>query len=188
MLSTRSASFVDVREIPMTSPVAQFLSAFASPAPDPAMGDRLDLFGQFVGSWDLRVRDHRDDGTFSETPGEWHFCWALAGRSVADVWICPARTRAGHSSGKHGASLRFPDPANDQWRSIWVEPGLGVAYSFVARATVDGEIVLSDGLDDQCRRRWTFYDIESASLRWRNETSLDGNTWNLNQTFEATRV
>lgn len=168
-------------------PVSDFLATLTSPGPDAEKADGLNLFGQFVGSWDLVVTDYGEDGTTSSTSGEWHFGWVLAGRAIADVWICPRRTSSGRSPGKHGVSIRFPDPTIDGWRSTWLEPGLGAAYVFVARPTGDGGITLTGRFDD-CHRRWTFLDIAPNSFRWRNETSQDGANWRLVQRFEAMRA
>jgi hypothetical protein len=169
------------------APTPALLDAFAADGPDPALGDRLQLFGQFVGSWDLTVTDIDDDGTETTRTGEWHFGWALAGRAVADVWICPRRTPAGDSPGEHGLSLRFHDPSIDAWRSTWMGPARGIVRPFLARA-VDGGIVL-DGSFDGVATRWSFSDITPASFRWRNEVAVDGGPgWRLVQAFEARRA
>lgn len=162
------------------------LDTFAAPGPDPALADRLALFGRFVGTWQLEVTNFAPDGTATTVPGEWHFGWALGGRAVADVWICPPRAADGSSPGEHGLSVRFPDADADTWRSTWVGPARGVVWPFVARP-VDGRIVL-DGHHDGVTRRWSFSDITESTFRWRNEESTDGGaTWRLVQTFSANR-
>ena len=93
-----------------------FLSAFAADGPDPVLADRLHLFGQFVGSWDLDVTTFDTGGTPTQLEGEWHVGWALAGRAVADIWICPRRTPEGSSPGEHGISIRFYDELLGAWR------------------------------------------------------------------------
>jgi hypothetical protein len=163
------------------------LDAFGAPGPDPALADRLALFGQFVGSWDLTVTDIDPDGVETTRPGEWHFGWALAGRAVADVWICPRRTAAGDSPGEHGLSLRFYDPELDAWRSTWMGPGRGIVRAFVARPTDTG--IALHGRFDGVDTRWSFSDITPSSFRWRNEESTDGGaTSRLVQTFDARRA
>jgi hypothetical protein len=163
------------------------LDAFAAPGPDPVLADRLALFGQFVGSWDLTVTDIDPDGAETTLPGEWHFGWALAGRAVADVWICPRRTGSGHSAGEHGLSLRFYDPELGAWRSTWMGPDRGIVRAFVARPTGTG--IALDGRFDGVDIRWSFSDIGPTSFRWRNEESTDGGaSWRLVQTFDARRA
>src|SRR5438067_1641771 len=51
--------------------------------------DKLTLFGQFVGAWDVDVVNHNPDGTTQTVNAEWHFGWILEGRAVQDVWQAP---------------------------------------------------------------------------------------------------
>lgn len=179
----------------MTPTSQTFLDAFAADGPVPELADRLMLFGQFVGSWDLEVVNHGADGSTEELAGEWHFGWALGGRAVADVWICPRRAPDGTSPGEHGVSIRFYDEAIDAWRSTWIGPRRAFVRQFVARAVPDG--IVLEGRFDDVPTRWSFSDIEldpavdvplAISFHWRNETSVDGTTWQLHQTFAARRA
>ena len=168
-------------------PRSALQDAFASPGPAPGLADQLALFGQLVGSWDLEVTDIAPDGTATTTAGEWHFGWALGGRAVADVWICPRRLPDGSSPGEHGLSLRFYDEHLGAWRSTWLGPGRRVVRAFEARAEGDG-IVLSGRFDD-ADLRWSFSDITPTSFHWQNEVSHDGGrTWRVQQTFAARRA
>ena len=168
-------------------PATAFLEAFGADGPDPALAERLHLFGQFVGSWDLSVTDIDADGVETHRSGEWHFGWALAGRAVADVWISPRRTAAGDSPGEHGLSLRFYDQSVDAWRSTWMGPARGIVLSFLARPSVEG--IALEGRHAGVDRRWSFSDITPSSFRWRNEESADGGAhWRLVQTFMARRA
>ncbi len=65
------------------------IEALRASGPHPALADRLMLFGQFVGAWDVDVTNYGPDGTPAQAPGEWHVAWALEGRAVMDVWIAP---------------------------------------------------------------------------------------------------
>lgn len=164
-----------------------FLAAFGADGPDPQLADRLQLFGQFVGSWDLEVTTYDAAGNGVTVPGEWHFGWALAGRAVADVWICPRRSAQVAGDGaEHGASLRFYDESLGAWRSTWIGPVRGIVRPFLARPTDEG-IVLEGSFSEGVATRWVFSSITPTSFRWRNEETRDGG-WHLNQTFEATRA
>ena len=143
------------------------LDAFLCKGPDPAFAGKLQLFGQFVGSWDLTVTNHRPDG--SETvPAEWHFAWALGGRAIQDVWIAPSRAarRDGAREGEWGATLRFYDETIDAWRSTWIGPRHGVVMPFIARG-VGEEIVLEGSFEEGVLTRWIFSRIERDSFSWR---------------------
>ena len=82
--------------------------------PHPEVEPDLAPFRPLIGSWDLIVTWHNEDGTQRSVKGEWHFGWALDGRAVADVWITPSRTvrAAGGESGEWGLSLRFLRPGD----------------------------------------------------------------------------
>jgi hypothetical protein len=78
----------------MTS--VQYADAFLAEGPDPAVADRLQLFGQFVGNWDLVVTTHRPVGSSETISAEWHFAWALGGRAQKRVRCsCKARILGG---------------------------------------------------------------------------------------------
>jgi hypothetical protein len=64
---------------------------FLSDRPDDELAIELELFGQFVGSWDVSVTNYQPDGSTITIPAEWHFAWALGGRAIQDVWIAPSR-------------------------------------------------------------------------------------------------
>ena len=64
---------------------------FLAQGPDPALGDKLQLFGQFVGSWDVVVTNHRPDGSAETIPAEWltpdSFSWrAVDSKDDGDSW------------------------------------------------------------------------------------------------------
>ena len=164
-----------------------FLGAFGASGPDPALAEHLQLFGQFVGSWDLDVTQYGADGNSEHLEGEWHFGWALAGRAVADVWICPRRAADGTSPGEHGVSIRFYDVLLGAWRSTWIGPHRRLVRPFVARSAGD-RIVLEGSFELGVTTRWSFSDITETTFNWRNEESRDGQTWALHQAFAARRV
>ncbi|HEU4698886.1 MAG TPA: hypothetical protein VFS40_06890, partial [Gemmatimonadales bacterium] len=62
------------------------LAALAADGPAADRADRLGLFGQFVGSWEVEVETAGAGGAWSRAAAEWHFGWVLEGRAVADVW------------------------------------------------------------------------------------------------------
>jgi hypothetical protein len=52
-----------------------FLDALAAAGPAPDRAGKMNLYGRFIGSWELDVTEFRDDGTTRRRPGEWHFGW-----------------------------------------------------------------------------------------------------------------
>jgi hypothetical protein len=152
--------------------------------------DQLMLFGQFVGSWQLRWSGRDADGKPAVMNGELHFGWVLGGRAVLDIWIVPGRGEPGEGQPPlafHGSTIRFYDPRIDAWRSTWVEPVNGRVRRFIGRL-VDGDIVLLSD-EDEPQLRWRFTEIGPRSFRWRAESSHDGGaTWEFDEEMLATRV
>lgn len=143
--------------------------------PHPDLADQLALFGQLVGSWDLEVTGYPANAPPVQELGEWHFGWALDGRAIVDVWICPRRDLRAHrpQAGDYGATLRFFDPAIGAWRSTWIGPVRHVVQPFIARQE-GAEIVLDGAAQDGVMTRWIFAEITADSFRWRHVTSTDG--------------
>lgn len=167
------------------------VDAFLAQGPVPGLADKLQLFGQFVGSWDLSVTNYRDGG--AETiPAEWHFAWALGGRAIQDVWIAPSRADRGAADasgpvGEWGTTVRFYDESIDAWRSTWLGPSHGVVMPFIARG-VGEEIVLEGSFEEGVLTRWIFSDITLDSFSWRAVDSRDGGeSWELLQEMKAKR-
>ena len=152
--------------------------------------EKLMLFGQFVGSWDLRWVGEGTDGRPATMNDELHFGWVLGGRAVQDVWIVPGRDEPETENAPmrfHGSTIRFYDPVLEAWRSTWIEPINGRVRRFIGHP-VDGEIVLLSD-EDGPQLRWRFTDIESDSFTWRAETSHDGSAiWQFDEQMFATRV
>jgi hypothetical protein len=164
---------------------------FTAPHPRRELAEQMDLFTPLIGSWDLEVTDFRPDGSRTETEGEWHFSWALAGRAVADVWICPRRSELNVEDGavgdEWGTSIRFYDATEGLWRSTWIGPGRGLVRTFVGRPTPDG-LQLTGTFAPGLETRWTFSSVTSVSFDWRNETIDVSGHVSLRQTFAARRA
>jgi len=91
----------------------EMIEALHASGPHLELADKLQLFGQFIGSWDVDVVNYLPDGSRRAMAGEWHFGWVLEGRAIQDVWIAPRRglrAQLGDELGDHGATLRFFDP------------------------------------------------------------------------------
>jgi hypothetical protein len=169
-----------------------FLDALSAAGPAPDRADKMDLYGQFVGSWALDVIEFRDDGTTRRRPGEWHFGWALEGRAIQDVWIVPPRGQregdAAESSNRYGTTLRVYDPRSDGWQIQWTEP-VGQTYlSMIGRAAGDDIVQLGRNAAGE-RTRWGFYEITPDSFLWIGERSTDeGASWKRVVEFRARRI
>jgi hypothetical protein len=172
----------------MTTP---FLDALGAEGPAADRAGKMKLYGRFVGSWDLDVRQFSDDGRERRRAGEWHFGWALEGRAVQDVWIVPPRgARHGDAAtnvDSYGTTLRVYDPAIDAWRIQWTDPVTRNFLQMTGRAEGSDIVQLGTRHDGQLMR-WSFLEITPDSFLWRGEISADnGATWRTNTEFTARR-
>jgi hypothetical protein len=169
---------------------AGLVDALHVDGPAPELAEKLMLFGQFIGSWELEWTGSGADGRANAVHGELHFGWVLGGRAVQDIWVVPRRGDRGEGQPPlafHGTTVRFYDASIDAWRSTWIEPVNGRVRRFIGRTADDGIELLSD--EDDPQLRWRFVDIESDAFRWRAEQSNDGGTtWQLVEQMTATRV
>ncbi len=152
-----------------------FASILTARRAHPAHADKLRLFGQFVGAWDVDIHNYPADGPERRVAGEWHFAWVLEGRAIEDVWVAPKRSLrrgAAEPAGEYGATLRFYDPQIDAWRSTWHGPVRGVVMNFIGRQA-GREIVLDGSFEPGVATRWIFSEITSRKFHWRAMESRD---------------
>jgi hypothetical protein len=173
--------------------VSPFLDALGAEGPAADRAGKMDLYGRFVGSWDLDVMQLRDDGSKRERKGEWHFGWALEGRAIQDVWIVPPRGEwrrgdAAANVNSYGTTLRIYDPRIDAWQIQWTDPVTLNFLSMIGRG--QGEDIVQLGTrPDGAPVRWSFSKITPDSFLWRGEVSADqGASWRLQVEFTARRI
>lgn len=163
------------------------IEGLAADGPDPKLKDKLMLFGQFVGDWDIVLcRVLQADGSEVRMHGEVHFGWILGGTSVQDVWM--GCREGSDKMTMFGTTVRFYDPKIDAWRSTWLSPLKGLVQLFIGHK-VNDEIVLDLQNTDGYPERWIFSEITSTSFRWRAEESHDGGkTWLLTEEMHIRKV
>ncbi len=64
-----------------------FIQTLLASKPLQNKSDSMQLFGQFVGSWDWAGYDYADDGSKIPTKGRWIFASVLNGMAIQDVFI-----------------------------------------------------------------------------------------------------
>jgi hypothetical protein len=167
----------------MTSQPVLF-NLIAAPGPFAEHANKLMLFGQLVGSWEIESTWYTPDGKSRKGTGEWHFAWILGGRGVQDVLF--ASDAPAH---KYGTTLRCYDPGMDVWHVTWMQPYGGEFVHLVGRKIGDRIVQEGAGTDPSRRERWTFTDITTDSFVWLGEVSFDeGATWFLEQEMQARRL
>jgi hypothetical protein len=174
------------------SNASALLDALQSKQPNAALASKLNLYGRFVGSWDVDIDFYPPNAAPKRAKAEWHFSWVLEGRAVQDVFIFPARSvRAGKPEEPwwfYGSTFRWFDPALDAWHITYFEPTRPFAMRQIGRA-VGPDIVQTGDEVDGVIRRWRFVEITDSSFRWIGETSSNkGVSWTLEMQMRAKRA
>ena len=180
---TRTATFAATDAFP---------SLLRSARRSPDLPEEDDLYGFLIGSWDLDIVSHDDEGVTRRTAGEAHVARVLEGRAVQDLFINPRRADRGPSmppfANWFGTTFRMYDPTLRAWRVSWFNPHDGFRAELVGRRH-DGGVLQEGRFPDGTPIRWTFSEITRDSFRWRGERlEPDGTTWRLQVEFRATRA
>jgi len=164
-----------------------FIKGLGAEGPDPSLKEKLMLFGQFIGDWDI-VKAHytQSDGTEVKMTGEVHFGWILGGTAIQDVWM--GCREGSQNTSLFGTTIRFYDSKIDAWRSTWLSPFKGLVQTFIARK-VDDEIVLESKTAEGYPEKWIFSQITSSSFKWHSEETHDnGKTWQLTEEMQIRKA
>lgn len=156
----------------------------AASGPFTAQAEKLMLYGQFVGTWQIESAWFKGEKIARKARGTWVFGWILGGRGVQDVLFT-----AGAKPAQYGTTLRAYDELLDAWHISWMMPESGEFVDLLGRRI--GDRIVQEGLgNDYLRReRWSFTEIAPDSFVWLGEVSFDrGATWVLEQRMRATRV
>jgi len=165
--------------------MASSIQGLVSEVVDPEFKDKLMLFGQFVGDWEiLEARYPQPDGTIIKRQGEIHFGWILDGRGVQDVWMIRKEGRAVPV----GTTIRFYDPKIEAWQNIWIAPMHGLIQTFIARK-IDDTIVLKGKSKDGYPEHWIFSKITPHAFHWKAIESHDNEeSWQLTEEMQVSRM
>ena len=162
------------------------LPGLGAEGPISDMEQKLALFGQFVGDWDiLEDRYLLPNGTWTVSRGELHWRWVLDGRALQDIWMTIDEKT--HESISDGTTLRFYDSKIDAWHVVWISPLQCVVKTLVGRKVGD-EIVLEGKTVEGYPVKWIFSEITRDSFRWHSEETRDnGKTWTLREEMRIRR-
>lgn len=154
------------------------IKSLESAGPDPRYREELMLFGQFVGNWHIECNALQENGKWEAMSGELHWGWILGGKAVQDVWI---------GVPDMGTTVRFYNPGEGSWSSVWISPDQGMVRVFTGKKE-GNEIVLRTRETSGVLMNWIFYDIRQNSFSWRAERSYDvGSSWDKTEEMFITR-
>ncbi len=175
----------------MLSQSSAALEGLLASGPHPDLADQLQLFGQFVGDWEVDWTGYQPESVVGQTgKGEIHFAWVLDGRAIQDVWIFPTREdlHRGLPIDEWGSTLRCYNPSIDAWNISFQSPVNHTVRTLTARPVGEEIWVEGPNLKGQ-PLRWIFSQITSHSFHWSNFVSEDGGqSWRLQEELEAHRV
>jgi len=168
----------------------QIIKGLGADGPDPNLKDKLMLFGQLVGDWEIESQWFLPDGVTPVGKGEIHFRWILNGTAIQDVFSGRVENPPpGFPSTGIGTTIRFYDPKIDAWRVTWIVPSGSVIQNFVAQAVGDEIILEGKTVDGKYPERWILSEITAHSFEWRAVESHDNEkTWQITQKISARRT
>jgi len=166
------------------------IKGLGADAPDPQLKEKLMLFGQFVGDWEIESQWFLPNGLTPTGKGEIHFGWILHGTAIQDVWKGDIENPPpGFPSTGFGTTIRFYDPKLDALRIIWIDPANSILQTFVARPVGDEIVLEGMTVDGKRPERWILSEITPKSFHWRSaESHDDGKSWQITQKVIARRV
>jgi hypothetical protein len=147
----------------------------------PALADELQLFGQFVGDWDIRTENYLPDRTVKNRGGL-HVGWILYGTALQDIWTTEkADVPPGYPPKSFGTTIRFFDAKAKSWQVVWIAPVEGVVKTFAVHVQA-GEIILERHAPAGGIEQWIWSHYSADAFEWRSTESLDeGKTWKVTQ-------
>ena len=135
-----------------------------------------ELFGRFVGNWDVSYQTYDKDGKVRRNRGQVTYSWILDGQAIQETWTSDAHLK---EPKPFGTSIIFYDGKRQHWTEVWIYPAQGMT-TIVNGGEENGRIVLSGRDEDGAILRWSFNDIKADSFVWRGEISKDeSKTWQL---------
>lgn len=162
---------------PTTSdPRFDMVKVLQAMGPHPSLGDQANVFGRFVGTWDVDYTFFTKDGKTSHAKGEVIAGWVMDGHAIQDLFISypTAQEKERHM----GTTVRYFDPKSGQWRITFVLPEFDYVRTLSGGAVGNDRIVLRGQDPDGTELRWSFNDIRADTFVWRGEKSEDhGKTW-----------
>lgn len=145
--------------------------------------EKLMLYGQFVGAWDIDVTRYIKGGKSTKEEAKWYFNWILGGRGIQDVFYA-----AKAKPHQYGTTLRCYDSIMDAWHVTWMQPYSGEFVHLLSREI--GDRIVEEGIGSDYLRRecLSFTDITPDSFLCLAEVSSDhGATWFLEEEMRAVR-
>jgi len=146
----------------------------------PGSEKEMELYGQFVGTWDVLCTCDFGNARSRRIKGEWHFFWILGGRGIQDVLY-----EKDLPKDRFGTTIRCYYPAEHIWKLTWFQPGENEYVNMTGHKVGDDIVQTVTGDSNSV---WRFTEIQKNSFLWYCEV-FDNvcNCWKIVQKMECTR-
>ena len=162
----------------MPLPVTPLLFAANTFAEEPATKvPRNTLFGQLVGTWDVRYEIVDKDGKVRRDRGQVSYSWILDGKALQEIWSSDSESKGRQS---FGTTIDLYDLKRQRWTAVWIYPAQGMT-SIMTGGEVNGSLVLTGRKESGALERWSTSVAQPGSVAIRADVSDDAN-------FEAGRL
>src|ERR1700754_4097893 len=113
---------------PANDPSLDLTHELKAASANAALGERANVLGRIVGTWDVEYTDYAKDGTAMHRTGEFIVGWIMDGQAVQDLWIVnPSGTR---KERELYTDLHWFDAKAKTWRATFVDPEHGSIAKF----------------------------------------------------------
>ncbi len=145
-------------------------------------------WGKLVGNWDIIVEMIGEDGNVAQSfDAEWNWFYIMNGLAIQDVFILPKRAENIEPSNYFiGTGIRIYDENSKTWQTSWIDTSTKRIELREAIST-DQDIVIIHHTSDGDKLRYTYYDINDESFKWKQESADEGGSWKVTQTVVAKR-
>ena len=165
------------RDAAAADPRLEMVRTLQALGPNPSLGEQANVFGRFVGTWDVDYGEIGENGKVTHFSGELVVGWVMDGHVLQDLFIADPTSRGGERT--MGTTLRYFDKTSGKWHVIYIEPPTNSVVQLTGGQEGD-RIVLYTEERQGSLERWSFNDITNDSFTWRGEKSRDGGkTWRL---------
>jgi hypothetical protein len=167
-------------------PRLDMVAALQAMSPHSSLGDQANVFGRFVGTWDVEYTDFSKDGKESHRAGELIVGWIMDGLAIQDLWI--VYPSAGRENREVYTDVRYFDPKSRTWSAAFIDPEHASVARFTGGPIGDDRIELDTQDFGHKETRWSFNDIRPDTFVFRDEESVDdGKSWRLQSEYHMKR-
>ena len=166
---------------------AQESVGLISEAPD-SISDKIAQWGKLVGNWDIVVDMLDEEGNVAQSfDAEWNWFYIMNGLAIQDVFILPRRAENIDPSNYFiGTGIRVYDDKNKKWQTTWIDTSTKKIEMREA-ASSDKEIIIIQDSEDGSKLKYTYYDMNDNTFRWKQESMNNSGGWKVTQTVVAKR-